>query len=114
MGDYDHDGDEDLLVLNLMREGATLFANSGQGDFTDVSARTGWISIAMAIGISFSPMAQLLVGRASAHSPSMNGTYSCANRAAALSVFGPGPWRGWPFTARRPSAISTTMAIPTS
>ncbi len=41
LGDYDHDGDEDLLVLNLMREGATLFANSGQGDFTDVSARTG-------------------------------------------------------------------------
>ena len=41
LGDYDHDGDEDLLVLNLMREGATLFANSGRGDFTDVSARTG-------------------------------------------------------------------------
>lgn len=41
LGDYDNDGDEDLLVLNLMREGATLFANSGRGDFTDVSARTG-------------------------------------------------------------------------
>jgi hypothetical protein len=41
LGDFDNDGDEDLLVLNLMREGATLFANSGQGDFTDVSARTG-------------------------------------------------------------------------
>ena len=41
LGDYDHDGDEDLLVLNLMREGATLFTNSGQGDFTDVSALTG-------------------------------------------------------------------------
>jgi hypothetical protein len=41
LGDYDNDGDEDLLVLNLMREGATLFSNSGNGDFADVSARTG-------------------------------------------------------------------------
>jgi len=41
LGDYDNDGDEDLLVLNLMREGATLFANSGHGEFVDVSARTG-------------------------------------------------------------------------
>ena len=41
LGDYDEDGDEDLLVLNLMREGATLFENGGKGDFTDVSARTG-------------------------------------------------------------------------
>jgi enediyne biosynthesis protein E4 len=40
LGDYDNDGDEDLLVLNLMREGATLFVNSGGGDFTDVSTRT--------------------------------------------------------------------------
>jgi len=40
LGDYDNDGDEDLLVLNLMREGATLFANSGRGDFTDVSAKS--------------------------------------------------------------------------
>lgn len=41
LGDYNNDGHEDLLVLNLMREGATLFANSGRGDFNDVSARTG-------------------------------------------------------------------------
>ena len=40
LGDYDNDGDEDILVLNLMREGATLFANNGRGDFTDVSAKT--------------------------------------------------------------------------
>ena len=40
LGDYDNDGDEDLLVLNLMREGATLFSNSGRGDFTDVSAQS--------------------------------------------------------------------------
>ncbi len=41
LGDYNNDGHEDLLVLNLMREGASLFANSGRGDFTDVSTRTG-------------------------------------------------------------------------
>jgi hypothetical protein len=36
-GDYDNDGDEDLLVLNLRREGASLFQNDGRGYFTDVS-----------------------------------------------------------------------------
>jgi hypothetical protein len=36
-GDYDNDGDEDLLVLNLMREGASLFRNDGKGFFSDVS-----------------------------------------------------------------------------
>ncbi|MFN7923237.1 MAG: CRTAC1 family protein [Bryobacteraceae bacterium] len=45
-GDYDRDGRPDLLVLNLMREGATLFHNEGltpQGapSFADVSRRTG-------------------------------------------------------------------------
>lgn len=35
-GDYDGDGMEDLLVLNLMREGATLFRNEGTG-YRDVS-----------------------------------------------------------------------------
>jgi hypothetical protein len=36
-GDYDNDGDEDLLVLNLRREGASLFRNDGKGFFTDAS-----------------------------------------------------------------------------
>jgi hypothetical protein len=36
-GDYDNDGAIDLLILNLMREGATLFHNNGRGDFQDVS-----------------------------------------------------------------------------
>lgn len=39
-GDYDRDGFEDLLVLNLMREGASLFRNDGKGFFTDVSLKT--------------------------------------------------------------------------
>jgi hypothetical protein len=40
-GDFDNDGAEDLLVLNLAREGATLFRNNGRGDFTDVSLKMG-------------------------------------------------------------------------
>jgi enediyne biosynthesis protein E4 len=39
--DYDDDGDEDLLVLNLMREGASLFRNNGPQGFADVSLATG-------------------------------------------------------------------------
>jgi hypothetical protein len=39
-GDYDNDGADDLLVLNLMREGATLFRKSGKGGFQDVSMAT--------------------------------------------------------------------------
>jgi hypothetical protein len=39
-GDYDNDGDDDLLVLNLNREGASLFRNDGKGFFTDVSPVT--------------------------------------------------------------------------
>lgn len=37
-GDFDHDGDEDLLVTNLTKEGSTLYRNSGQGIFSDASA----------------------------------------------------------------------------
>lgn len=40
-GDYDNDGREDLLVLNLMREGASLFRNISPGNFTDASLATG-------------------------------------------------------------------------
>jgi hypothetical protein len=40
-GDYDNDGREDLLVLNLMREGASLFRNVSSGNFTDASLVTG-------------------------------------------------------------------------
>ncbi len=37
-GDYDNDGDEDIAVVNLAREGATLFQNDS-GGFQDVSLR---------------------------------------------------------------------------
>ena len=37
-GDFDHDGDEDLLVTNLTKEGSTLYRNSGKGIFSDASA----------------------------------------------------------------------------
>jgi hypothetical protein len=41
-GDYDNDGDEDVFVVNLTREGATLYRNEG-GHFADTSmpARLG-------------------------------------------------------------------------
>jgi len=41
VGDFDNDGEEDILVLNLMREGASLFRNNGRGQFTDESLKTG-------------------------------------------------------------------------
>jgi hypothetical protein len=41
-GDYDNDGDEDLIVLNLMREGATLLRHDGLSKgFSDVSQPSG-------------------------------------------------------------------------
>jgi hypothetical protein len=41
VGDPGNTGAEDLLVLNLMREGATLFRNNGRGSFADASLKTG-------------------------------------------------------------------------
>lgn len=35
--DFDNDGDEDLLVTNLTKEGSTLYRNDGKGLFTDVT-----------------------------------------------------------------------------
>ncbi len=40
-GDYDNDGWEDLVVVNLTREGATLFRNDASGGFQDVTLATG-------------------------------------------------------------------------
>lgn len=39
--DYDNDGDEDILVTNLTREGATLFRNNSRAQFDDVSLESG-------------------------------------------------------------------------
>ena len=36
-GDFDNDGDEDLLVTNLTKEGSTLYQNNGRGDFHDAT-----------------------------------------------------------------------------
>lgn len=40
-GDFDNDGDDDLIVVNLRREGCTLFENNGRGEFQDVTLRHG-------------------------------------------------------------------------
>jgi hypothetical protein len=36
-GDFDNDGDDDLLVTNLTREGSTLYRNDGRGNFYDAT-----------------------------------------------------------------------------
>jgi len=36
-GDFDNDGDEDLLVTNLTKEGSTLYRNNGKGQFNDAT-----------------------------------------------------------------------------
>jgi hypothetical protein len=36
-GDFDNDGDDDLLVTNLTKEGSTLYRNNGKGLFSDAS-----------------------------------------------------------------------------
>jgi len=40
-GDYDNDGDFDLIVNNWQDENSVLYRNNGDGTFTDVSAATG-------------------------------------------------------------------------
>jgi len=40
-GDLDADGDEDLLVTNLPREGSTLYVNQGGGRFQDLTGAWG-------------------------------------------------------------------------
>ena len=40
-GDFDNDGDEDLVIANLTGEGTTLYENDGAGTFQDVSAGMG-------------------------------------------------------------------------
>ena len=40
-GDFDGDGIQDLLVTNLVREGATLFRGTGKGQFDDITHESG-------------------------------------------------------------------------
>ena len=40
-GDFDNDGDEDLFMTELAREGSNLYANDGTGTFSDGSAAAG-------------------------------------------------------------------------
>jgi hypothetical protein len=40
-GDFDNDGDDDLMIANLASEGMTLYANDGRGLFEDVGGRSG-------------------------------------------------------------------------
>jgi len=39
--DFDSDGDEDILVTNLAREGSTLYRNDGRGSFYDATMELG-------------------------------------------------------------------------
>jgi hypothetical protein len=40
-GDFDHDGDEDLFITELAREGHDLYVNDGSGIFEEQAARAG-------------------------------------------------------------------------
>lgn len=40
-GDFDNDGDEDLVIANLTTEGTTLYGNDGRGSFEDWGVRSG-------------------------------------------------------------------------
>ena len=40
-GDFDNDGDEDLIVMELTGQGSDLYVNDGAGVFVDQSARSG-------------------------------------------------------------------------
>jgi hypothetical protein len=40
-GDFDNDGDEDLIITELTGEGSNLYVNDGTGKFRDVSAASG-------------------------------------------------------------------------
>jgi hypothetical protein len=40
-GDFDNDGDDDIVIANLTGEGSTLYENDGKGTFQDVAAATG-------------------------------------------------------------------------
>jgi hypothetical protein len=47
-GDFDNDGDEDILVANLKGEHASLYVNDGKGSFDDRSEESGLAAATMA------------------------------------------------------------------
>jgi hypothetical protein len=47
-GDFDNDGDEDILVANLKGEHASLYVNDGKGSFDDRSDESGLAAATMA------------------------------------------------------------------
>lgn len=54
-GDFDNDGDEDVLITNLTREGSTLYRNNGRGLFHDATAefelaRPSFLSTGFGVG----------------------------------------------------------------
>lgn len=46
-GDFDNDGDEDLIMTELTGEGSNLYLNDGAGLFRDVSAQAGLAAISL-------------------------------------------------------------------
>ncbi len=56
-GDFDNDGDEDLVIVNGAQEGATYFRNDGDKGFTDISAESGLLSATLESS-GFGPVAQ--------------------------------------------------------
>jgi hypothetical protein len=47
-GDFDNDGDEDLVMTELTSEGSNLYINDGTGKFRDMSAASGLGSLSLA------------------------------------------------------------------
>ena len=46
-GDFDNDGDEDLVVTNLFAEGTVLYANDGSGIFDDIGVAAGLRTVSL-------------------------------------------------------------------
>ena len=46
-GDFDNDGDEDIVVTEQTGEGLNLYVNDGHGAFEDQSARSGLASASL-------------------------------------------------------------------
>jgi enediyne biosynthesis protein E4 len=46
-GDFDNDGDEDLIITELTGEGSNLYVNDGTGKFRDMSAASGLSALSL-------------------------------------------------------------------